>query len=351
MRTDASRLTRSPLAALIATLAVALALACAHCQQQAGAYKLDPGPYQVVTVQEALLYDPARDKGLAIKAYAPDAQEEFPVIIFSHGAGGSKDGYRELGEHWASHGYVCIHPTHADSLSLHEYRPGLAAMREVVRQALTDPEGWRNRPADISLIIDCFGEIEKMAPEVLGKMDHHRVGVGGHSFGAYTSQVIGGATVMLPGSGEPTSLADDRANCVLLMSPQGPGQMGLHESSWDEFGLPMMVMTGSEDRGALGQDPQWRLQPFQRAPEGDKYAVFIEGANHFSFAGRLGQLMLRLGGREVDRAQQRRILEYVKSASLAYWDAYLKGDQAALAYLASDALEAYSEGVVALDPK
>ena len=38
-----------------------------------------------------------------------------PVIIFSHGLGGSRDGYEYLGRHWASHGYVSVHSTHIGS--------------------------------------------------------------------------------------------------------------------------------------------------------------------------------------------------------------------------------------------
>jgi len=302
------------------------------------AYKLPPGPYEVITIEESYLYDPDRDKNLVIRMYVPDAIEEFPVIIFSHGAGGSKDGYRELGEHWASHGYVCIHPTHADSLQARGLRWEAGPVREMVREALADPDGWKNRAADISFIIDAFGEIEKMTPEVLGKMDHGRIGLGGHSFGAYTSQIIGGATIMAPGSDEVISYRDERVSAILPLSPQGVGQMGLHENSWEAMTLPMMIMSGSEDKGALGQPPEWRMTPFARAPEGDKYCVFIEGANHFSFAGRLGTLLLRFGRQEVDAAEQQRILEYVKIASSAFWDAYLKGDQAARDYLASDGL-------------
>jgi len=50
------------------------------------AYKLAPGPYQVITIEESHLYDAQRDKDLVIKMYVPDATEKFPVIIFSHGA-------------------------------------------------------------------------------------------------------------------------------------------------------------------------------------------------------------------------------------------------------------------------
>ncbi len=219
----------------------------------------------------------------------------------------------------------------------------------MVHQALTDPEGWNNRAADISFIIDSLGEIEKMTPEVRGKMDYERIGLGGHSFGAYTSQIIGGATIIVPGSDQVISYRDGRVKAILPLSPQGVGQMGLHENSWEAMTLPMMIMSGSEDKGALGQPPEWRMTPFQRVPAGDKYCVFIEGANHFSFCGRLGALLLRLGGEEVDWAEQARITNYVKIASTAFWDAYLKDEQGAKDYLVSDALVRCGEGAVRLD--
>jgi len=346
---------RSLTAKLVAAVAfVALATGCTlqvAADDQALAYKLQPGPYEVIAIEESVLHDADRDKDLALRLYVPDATERFPVIIFSHGGGGSGDGYEELGRHWASHGYVCIHPTHADSLEARGLRWEIGPVREMMRDVLTNPEGWKNRAADISFIIDAFSEIETTTPDVLGKMDYDRIGVGGHSFGAYTSQVVGGSTIIPPGSGELISYRDERVSCILPLSPQGAEQMGLHEDSWEDLTLPTMIMSGSEDKGALGQPPEWRMTPFQRAPEGDKYCVFIEGANHFSFVGPQGTLLLRYMRQDVDAAEQASIFEYVKIASIAFWDAYLKGDQAALDYLASDALEAYGQGAVTLSTK
>ena len=47
-------------------------------------------------------------------------------------------------------------------------------------------------------------------------------------------------------------------------------------------------------------------------------------------------------------AQGEMILAYVNSASLAFWDAYLKSDLAAKRYLQSDALPRFSNGAVDL---
>ncbi len=70
----------------------------------------------------------------------------------------------------------------------------------------------------------------------------------------------------------------------------------------------MLTITGSLDRGAGGQGPEWKKAPFERSPTGDKYLVFIEGANHVSFGG----------------ARPGEITETVKASTLAFWDAYLK---------------------------
>src|ERR1044071_3671029 len=74
--------------------------------------------YGVGTVENLVLRDASRNRDVPVKIYYPrskDPQEKFPVIVFSHGAGGSKDGYAYLGETWAQAGYVCVHPEHFGS--------------------------------------------------------------------------------------------------------------------------------------------------------------------------------------------------------------------------------------------
>jgi predicted dienelactone hydrolase len=337
---------------LLSVLAFCIAAAACRAESQpSSAYKLEAGPYSVGVRDELLLHDKNRDKDLPVKIYYPEAEGPFPVIIFSHGAGGSKDGYENFGRHWASHGYVSIHPTHADSVALRRERgEKITTLRDVVGNALTDSDGWQNRPKDISFIIDSFGEIERKASRLEGKLDAKRIGVGGHSYGAFTSQVIGGATIDIPKLGKNVSLRDDRVKAVILMSPQGKYQMGLGGASWEGMKLPMMSMTGSLDRGAKGQTPEWRMEPYNNSPPGDKYHVYMEGANHFSFSGRIPRRALLLGDR-VDRAKEDRIYDYVKIATTAFWDAYLKGEPDARKYLQSDALEEYSKDDVKLYKK
>lgn len=313
-------------------------------------YKPGNGAYRVEVVEQVVLHDPKREKDLPIKIYYPRGRGLFPVIIFSHGAGDSKDGYSALSQYWASHGYVCIHPTHADSVSLRRKEGAAISLRDIVGSAMRDTKGWAERPHDISFLIDSFGDLARQVPALSGKVDRRRIGVGGHAYGAYTAQLIGGATVDLPGQEPGRNLADSRVRAILLMSGQGRDQQGLTQHSWDRLTRPMMTMTGSLDRGAGGQGPDWKKEPFDFSPAGNKYHVLIDGANHFSFTGRL--LEQRSAGRwgaALDSgADQQAIFSYIKMASLAFWDAHLKQQKKARVYLHSYALGGYSHGAVKL---
>jgi predicted dienelactone hydrolase len=302
----------------VAVILVCLWSGTVWCQ-----YDPTPGPYKVLTVAN-VLHDPARNKDIPVKIYYPAGVGRFPVIIFSHGALASKENYSGLGQFWASYGYVSIHPSHADSVADSSFRGTL-------RQALSEPRAWENRPEDISFIIDSLAHVEKFAPQLVGKLDLRRVGVGGHSFGAYTAGLIGGTTIVLPGKSGPQSFADKRVSAVVLLSPQGEGIMGLSASSWDAVRVPMLLMYGSRDFGPFGQEPVWRSEAFAKGPAGDKYEVELEGGTHMGFAGLLP-----------GEGHHAEVFQCAKLETLAFWDAYLKQDPKALQYVESHGLQKFS---------
>jgi predicted dienelactone hydrolase len=174
------------------------------------------------------------------------------------------------------------------------------------------------------------------------------VGVGGHSYGAFSAQLLAGATVDLPKGARAKSFADPIPKAFLLLSPQGKGQQGLTEKSWVSVERPLMVVTGTLDKGVKGQDPSWRLDPYQLSPPGGKYAVFIEGASHLSLTGLTaepGAAIPRAKGKASASVEEEvAIFKDVRIASLAFWEAYLKDDANAKAFLASDALITESGG-------
>ena len=275
----------------------------------------------VRTADKIVLHDAVRKKDVPVKVYYPQGAGPFPVIVFSHGAWASKDSYFALGQYWASHGYVSIHPSHADSRKDSGYRGTL-------QDTISDPQAWEDRPKDISFVIDSLDVIEKKVRALRGKLDRTRIGVGGHSFGAYTAEAVAGATVTMPGKAQPVSFADKRARAFLVMSPQGTGEMGLTDHSWDHIRVPMFLMYGTRDFGTQRRTPSWRSQPFYYSPPGDKYDMVLQGATHFTFVG-----PMREGAAVTD------LFQCVEIGSQAFWDAYLKDDMHAKKVLTNGSLE------------
>ena len=129
------------------------------------------GPYPVARY-EVEWFDVSRNRRIPALLYAPVGPTSLPVIIFSHGLGNSRLGYSYLGEHWASHGYVSVHPEH----------PG--ANTEVERHGLWklfragfDRRNWRNVPLDIHFAIDQLQNDAALPEALRGRVDRSRIGV------------------------------------------------------------------------------------------------------------------------------------------------------------------------------
>ncbi len=307
----------------------------------ADGYKLASGPHSVSEVSDLVLHDAKRNKDLHVRIFYPNDTGPYPVIIFSHGAGGSQDCCESLTRHWATYGYVTIQPTHDDS-AIQRRNSGEENIRflQAVRDALKKPALWESRPQDISFVLNSLPVLEHRVPGLVGNMDKDRIGVGGHSMGSYTAEAVAGAVVDLPGH-PGSNFTDPRVKAVLCLSPQGPGQFGLNDHSFDRISLPFIGMTGSLDSLGPVASPAWHKIPFERSLPGDKYHVFIEGANHMSFI-----TARTLSSTHAEQGEA--ILGYTNSASLAFWDAYLKNDPRAKQYLQSDALEKSSQGAAKL---
>jgi predicted dienelactone hydrolase len=372
-------------------------------------YLPDETTYPVGSIPNAVLHDAQRNKDLVMTIEYPTRGGPYPVIIFSHGFGGSNVGYTPLTEYWAGHGYIVIKPSHADSGKL---GPILAQRREERRAQMektrgqvrsrnprnaqqqpqsTEPDtlaeaiwatqttaDWVNRARDISLIIDNLATLEQKYPEIAVKVDASKIGVGGHSYGAFTAMMISGMTSSA--ATPPIQAADPRAKAALVFSPQGIGSLGLTQESWKDVKIPMFYVTGSLDFVTAG-DVKPRHDAFAYSPAGDKYFVSFTGARHMTFAGGtladisdeeipVRQTNGGYGGTDPLNPQmqpsrgmgggggtnlfqrERSIFNAAKISSTAFWDAYLKNDSAAKDYLKpGGALESFNAGGVIVERK
>jgi predicted dienelactone hydrolase len=266
-----------------------------------------PGWREAKGEHEVLVKETVRVGTFDVRVTFPRGDRRSPVIVFSHGLYGSKDNYQPLARFWASHGYAVIQPTHPDSI-----KEGVRGQREAMK-------AWDERPKQVSQVIDSLATIEEKTG---AKLDREKIGVGGHSFGAHTSMLVGGA-VVYPGR---LSFRDARAKCTLLISPQGVGGL-FREDSWKEYPVPALVITGSLDTSPINETkPEDRLAPFKLGPDGRMHLVWIEGAHH-GFGGISGARFAAAG--PADEGQ----VWVVQQASLAFFDAFVKGDEAATKWL------------------
>lgn len=286
----------------------------------------DREPHRVL-IGRGVLSDPARDaRAVPYKIYYPVAHSlvHLPVVIWSHGLGGSGDGAAFLGRFVASHGYVVVHPTHAGTdSSLWEGKPGHPW--DVIRAATIPRAALWARYGDIPFLIDSLPALAQAHPEIGEHMNAEIVGLSGHSLGALTAQILAGQG---PGPGWPAeSLREARLRAAIAFSPipgweETPGDFARYRS----IAIPMLHMTGTNDVSPLdGQGYAPRLDVFEGAGGPDQHLVVLEGADHMVFAGSRGQL----GAYEGMAAHKERI----KTLTLAFWDAYLKDDAAARAWL------------------
>ena len=105
----------------------------------------------------------------------------------------------------------------------------------------------------------------------------------------------------------------------------------------------MLVVTGTNDPGRKGEDYGWRLHPFTYAAPGDTYLLVIEGADH-SFGGLTDtdEGRPRIGVREYPRLPAH--VDYVQSATTAFWDAHLRGVEEAERFLQTGTMDRLTDG-------
>jgi predicted dienelactone hydrolase len=290
---------------------------------------------------DVVLRDSSRNREISVRVTYPQGVRPFPVIVFAPSAGASARSYDFLARFWATRGFAVLVPEHADGSGAKD--PAAEAARETAADASADPKAWETSVRDVAFVAAATGAIEARISGL--KLDDTRIGVGGQSFGAFTAMLLAGATVDVPRKEKAKSFADPLPKAFLLLSPPGKGQQGLTEKAWTAIERPLMVVTGTRDSGVKNQDASWRLDAYQLSPPGDKYAVFIEGAGHASLTGLSAEpgAPPKAGKKTTTPDEEVKIFQDVKAATLAFWEAYLKGDASARAFLAGDGLARESD--------
>ncbi len=267
--------------------------------------------------------DTERGRSVPWRLYAPKKKsaDPIPLVIFSHGLGGSRDGAPYLGTALAEAGYFGLFIQHQGSdIRLLEDAEGPEAAKSALLESTLDPANFNDRLADVGFVLDEIERANEADGPYHGRIDVDRIGIAGHSYGARTVLALAGQSIG-PFS---ASFKDPRIRAALALSPTGA--IGMNEDeivpadNYAEIDIPILHVTGTEDRLPLSTadfDPYIRTLPFQQIPAGDQYLIVLNGAEHEAFSG-------TVKGKEA--AADTRYTVITAEAALLFFDAYLKDD-------------------------
>lgn len=235
-------------------------------------------------------HDPARGRDLPVRLFLPAGEGPAPLVLVSHGLGGSRDGLGYLGRALAEAGFVALHLQHPGSdAALWQGGAGTALAGLALAAAARDPAQGVARLGDAVFALD---EVLRRneAPGVLrGRVDPTRLAAAGHSFGAWTVQYLLGQRLPPPvaAAGPLPPLPEARLRAGILLSPIPPRLLPpeIAFAAMAPGGAWLLHVTGTADRGVIeGVSPGQREIPFRAIAGPPQVLAVLAGAGHAAFA-------------------------------------------------------------------
>lgn len=238
-------------------------------------------------------HDATRQRAVPAKLYLPTQASPggapVPLVVFSHGIGGSREGYTYLGKYWAANGYASLHLQHTGSdrnlwagnpLTLMSRLQGAARESEAMDRAL-----------DLRFALDTL-----LADALAPRIDRSRIAAAGHSYGANTTLLAAGAQVAR--DGRLLDFADPRIRAAVVISAPPFYGEGDPQAILRSVQVPTLHITATADDIRIpgyysGVDDRTTVFASTGSPR-KALAVFKEGS-HSIFTDRLGT-----GGNELN---------------------------------------------------
>ena len=254
----------------------------------------------------------------------------WPVVMYSHGLGGSRAGGQLWGQAWTDAGFVVLHLQHRGS--------DLDAVREMGggfrnRTALRSLAGADQLSARLQDVIFALEEIarRKAVDEDWRFTRTNGVGMAGHSFGAHTTLGVGGQA--FPGH---PGLREPRIAALIALSPTLPA---LEDATlaFAAVTQPTLCITGTRDDDVVGNNatPDKRAAVFGALPAGNKAMLLLKDADHMTFGGVTSHAADILPREAVTRRLQAQHHMQIARITADWWRAHLMGDVQAKKRLAN----------------
>ncbi len=270
------------------------------------------------------VHDAKRARDIPIRVYLPVQTTATPVVLFSHGLGGTREAATYLGNYWAAHGYVAVFLQHPGSDENVWKNVPLRQRMAALKQA-ANLDNFLLRVGDVAAVLDQLEIWNKdVRSPFFGRMDMTKIGMAGHSFGAVTTEAVSGETFALG-----VGFTDARIKAALILSPSAPAN-GDAKAAFGAVKIPWLLMTGTLDKSELREfDADARLKVFPALPaDGQKYQLILDKAEHSAFVD--ARMARDIAPRNPNHHRA------IEAISTAFWDAYLKGDADAKMWIDRD---------------
>ncbi|MFZ4687603.1 MAG: alpha/beta hydrolase family protein [Polymorphobacter sp.] len=277
-------------------------------------------------VCDAVWRDTARGRDLPVRIRMPAGTAKVPVVLFSPGLGGGIVGGTLWGQAWSARGLAVIHLEHPGSDAAVYLTPGTPDERRARVRAAASGVQLQARVADVGFVLDELARRPSEGACDLTRIDLARIGMAGHSMGAWTVQGVAGQRYY-----GTTPFLDSRIKAAIALSPSALTTASLTDS-FGGITIPFLSITGTADgtprivaeaRGESSTEtPEaQRIGPFTGMAPGGKYLLVFKDGDHMVFAGNL---------RRAPVGPDAHIQGVTAAFTTAFWAATLLGDAAAL---------------------
>lgn len=280
--------------------------------------------YPTAAQPKSYNYAGSTSGNVAIDA-APYAESgPYPLLVFSHGYGGSGLSAVFFTEALAARGWIVAAADHHDRYSAVRIRTGqvedydrrglLRHAREIAASSYEDRQDYLYRLDEIKVVID-----RMLAQDSFGRfIDQNRIAVGGHSFGGFTALGVCGTI---------KERRDARIKAILLFST-GAGGYLFSEEELSSVRVPSMLFLGEKEQDAMrGRDMTMAeiSDKIYRNMPPPKYFLEVKGANHLSFNNRFtGRRAARLLGGDDEG-----LFDVIRRYSIAFLEKHVVGRKSA----------------------